>query len=253
MASLEAHEIYSRLHLGNEGDVDFYLRAAKGAKNILEIGCGWGRIASELLKAGHLVTGIDTNADFLAAARIESPAGSFELSDACDGESWPFEDGSFDRVLIPYNTLYALGGSSNVLRCLQAAEKKLTPEGELWFDVYPVDELHAHRSAGMEPEEEDDHEAIATWSDPLGPIDIFERTDFLPKLPALEVSYEAHQQGRCIGRLQMRHDYLPSHEIIELTESAGLTVLGLWGDFLGSPMTEEAEQLVFACGKAAES
>lgn len=252
MTSLEAHELYSRLHVGNEGDLEFYLRCAQGAEKVLEIGCGWGRIASALVKAGHQVVGIDTDPNFLKRARENVPQGHFALADAANEETWAFEGGSFERILIPYNTLYALGGGSNMLACLKAAAGRLQKGGELWFDVYPVDDLHAHRLAGHEPDDDDDDAPVAIWEDEDGEITVYERSEFVADEPALQVTYRALRNGLEIGNLQMRHDYLPSEEIVQLVEDAGLSVLGMWGDFEGSPVDDDAEQLIFACVKSDE-
>ena len=67
----------------------------------LEIGCGEGRVARDLVKRGHRVTGVDASPTMLDAAREAHSEGEYELADAAD---LPFEDDSFDLV-VSYNSL----------------------------------------------------------------------------------------------------------------------------------------------------
>lgn len=74
-------EMYDKLHqdmdflaVGPDGeapqDARFYLDLiGKPPKNILDIGCGTGRVAIPLAKAGHHVTGIDVSAAMLNIAK----------------------------------------------------------------------------------------------------------------------------------------------------------------------------------------
>jgi ubiquinone/menaquinone biosynthesis C-methylase UbiE len=65
-------------------------------RQVLEIGCGSGRITS--LLAGHTkqLIGIDPDPDLIGQARSELPGVDFRLA---KGEALPFSDNSFDLVL----------------------------------------------------------------------------------------------------------------------------------------------------------
>lgn len=90
-------------------------------KRILDLGCGGGGLAKDLVARGAEVTGADPNAEALLSARRSVENAAFIEASA---EALPFEDGSFDAV-VTVNTLHhvpmpsmgdALGEMARVLR-----------------------------------------------------------------------------------------------------------------------------------------
>lgn len=65
------------------------------AASILDLGCGTGAMAGFFRSEGYV--GVDVNARYISRARAKKSAYRFEVA---DGRSLPFEDGSFDAVLI---------------------------------------------------------------------------------------------------------------------------------------------------------
>ena len=66
---MEAARLFSLLHTGSPGDVDFYTAACRGAGSVLELGCGFGRLLAPLAQAGLQVTGVDSDPAMLQLAR----------------------------------------------------------------------------------------------------------------------------------------------------------------------------------------
>jgi len=68
-------------------------------KRVLDVGCGDGRLAARFAASGADVTGIDTSASMIAAAR-EGAASIGLRARFCRGsaEALPFPDGAFDLV-----------------------------------------------------------------------------------------------------------------------------------------------------------
>ncbi|HXB14396.1 MAG TPA: class I SAM-dependent methyltransferase [Solirubrobacteraceae bacterium] len=62
----------------------------------LDVACGEGRLARELLRLGHNVVGVDSSPSLAAAARAQEP--SFELHVA-DATEMPLADGAADLVV----------------------------------------------------------------------------------------------------------------------------------------------------------
>ena len=90
---------WNRVAWGNyESNLEFLRRAGltSAMTRVLEIGCGKGAILGFLQKAGHVVTGIDVDADALAYCL--APDANLPVSVA-SGDTLPFSDGSFDAVL----------------------------------------------------------------------------------------------------------------------------------------------------------
>jgi 2-polyprenyl-3-methyl-5-hydroxy-6-metoxy-1,4-benzoquinol methylase len=74
----------------------FLLEHAQPGELLLDVGCGEGVFASELLRAGTRVVGIDVAAEPLRRARERDPALDLRLVE--EGEPWPLPDGGFDAV-----------------------------------------------------------------------------------------------------------------------------------------------------------
>ena len=63
---------------------------------VLDVGCGEGRFAAELARAGFLVVGVDVAEEPLRRARATYPDLDLRLIPVCG--SWPLADASFDVV-----------------------------------------------------------------------------------------------------------------------------------------------------------
>jgi SAM-dependent methyltransferase len=74
----------------------FLLEHVAAGERVLDVGCGEGWFASELVRAGVSVVGIDVAQEPLRRARARDPALDLRLVDA-DGP-WPLEDAGFDAV-----------------------------------------------------------------------------------------------------------------------------------------------------------
>lgn len=74
----------------------FLLEHVAAGERVLDVGCGEGRFASELARAGVHVVGIDVAEEPLRRARERDPGLDLRIVDA-DGP-WPVRDASFEAV-----------------------------------------------------------------------------------------------------------------------------------------------------------
>jgi 2-polyprenyl-3-methyl-5-hydroxy-6-metoxy-1,4-benzoquinol methylase len=102
MPSLEYHEgLWHGVPEGLEPS-DFALRGrfllerVSAGERVLDVGCGEGRFAVELLGAGAQVVGIDVAEEPLRRARARHP--ELDLRLVSDAGPWELEDSSFDVV-----------------------------------------------------------------------------------------------------------------------------------------------------------
>ncbi len=247
---LDDAELYERLHTGTPGDLELYVRACSGAARVLELGSGAGRVATCLARnlPEISVTGLELDPALLARAQtaIEAlPAETRARVQMVQGDMRKFRFSEpFDRILLPYNGLYCLGGATAALACFRACADQLTPEGELWLDVYSVDAFHAEAPSGDEAPEDDD-EPVARIEIDGQLLDVLERSSWLRDQQELRVTYEVRgSRNQIIGRQQLTHHYLTSPEVFELLDTAGFEVAAAWGDFEGAPFDEDTDHLI---------
>ena len=133
-------------------DAFFALVPEPGAAT-LEVGCGEGRVARDLVARGHRVTGLDASPTLLRAAAEADPDSRYVEAAA---EALPFEDGAFDLV-VAYNSLMdvadmpaAVGEAARVLAPggrLCACVTHPLPDAGSWRDdeTYAVTESYLDR------------------------------------------------------------------------------------------------------------
>ena len=94
----------------------------------LDIGCGEGRVARELMRSGHAVKGIDASKTLVEAARAGDPPVDAVQADAAD---LPLEDACADLAV----AFMALQSIDNLGGAIQEAARVLQPSGHLAFAV----------------------------------------------------------------------------------------------------------------------
>ncbi len=88
-----------------EAEITHVLGCVAGTGRVLELGCGYGRVACRLVVAGRRIVGIDTARESLRLAQNVAH-GSCEFA-AMDAGSLAFADGSFDAVVCVQNGICA--------------------------------------------------------------------------------------------------------------------------------------------------
>lgn len=78
----------------------FELLGRVAGKTLLDVGCGDGELASDLARRGAIVTGLDTDAAMISAARRRSESERTQLR-LVEGQAeyLPFDNESFDNVV----------------------------------------------------------------------------------------------------------------------------------------------------------
>jgi SAM-dependent methyltransferase len=79
---------------------------------MLEVGCGEGRVCRDLRAIGYQPTGVDGSPTLVELAAAADPAGRYVVADAA---ALPFPDGTF-RVVVAYNVLMYLDDLDGAMR-----------------------------------------------------------------------------------------------------------------------------------------
>src|ERR1041385_9430035 len=79
--------------------IPYLINAAevKAGMSVLDVACGPGYVSDAVRKAGAIPKGVDFSGKMIAIAKTTFPGISFAKGDA---QNLPFEDATFDRVLI---------------------------------------------------------------------------------------------------------------------------------------------------------
>lgn len=132
-------ELYDLEMEGFRDDFRFYRDRLSGKQNVLELGCGSGRITHHLAENGFMVTGCDISLSMLKEAQIRQ--GSREQYVCMDMRQLGFLC-AFDGILIPYNTLNLLYNHRCTLNCLEKCRSICHQTGKLLFQVFtPTSEI----------------------------------------------------------------------------------------------------------------
>ena len=113
---------YDRMnHLMTAGlDRCWRKRAVQGVHGkVLDVACGTGDMAVELLRQGCSVTGVDLSTEMMAIAKRKAPQAEYRLADV---ERLPFGEASFDAVTCAFgvrNFVHLEQGLHEMLRVLK--------------------------------------------------------------------------------------------------------------------------------------
>ncbi len=115
-------------------EIDHVLSRLSPEGSVLELGCGYGRVAFELANAAGRVVGIDTSPENLALARrLAGDSGRCEFLEM-DAADLSFPDGEFDAVVCIQNGICAFGVDQK--RLLGEAVRVTRSGGRVLFSSY---------------------------------------------------------------------------------------------------------------------
>lgn len=106
-------------------------------KEILELGCGTGAHARELMKLGYAVTGIDSSLPMVLLAEERSPKAGSHGSSFSHGDLRDFRAGrDFDVVLALFHVMSYQTSNSDLRAAMATAAVHLRPGGLFIFDCW---------------------------------------------------------------------------------------------------------------------
>lgn len=125
-------------------DADGIQRQLLGAPgtHVLDVACGFGRIAGQLHRRGYQVTGIDLSADQLRLAGHRNPGPTYLRRDMREPPAGPY-----DAVLNVYSSFGYFADHNDDIAALHAWYAVLRPGGILLMDLFHRDAV-AHAFSG---------------------------------------------------------------------------------------------------------
>jgi len=224
-------------------DVPFWERIAASVDGqVLELGCGTGRISIPLARSGVHIVGIDRSAAMLdrAVRRRQAPSRQRRKIRKPalvrgDIRSLPFAAGTFAMVLAPYGILQSLLRDRDVQATLNAVGHVLEPGGLFGIDLVPD---------------------VPNWKEYKNRVQLRGRMAGGAQLTLVESVRQDPQRGlttfeqRYIqrrGRRVLRHRFeltfrtLSIKQMTRRIERAGFAIEAVLGDYRGRPWDERAD------------
>lgn len=121
-------------------DITFYKHYIQAGYHILDIGCGTGRVAIELVQHNVQVMGIDISQTMLAIFREKLSLLSPELTQNISfiqADMTHFNlNKSFDLIIFPFRVFQALITNEQRVKCLAAIKAHLKPNGKAIINMF---------------------------------------------------------------------------------------------------------------------
>lgn len=252
-AHYEDPAYYTKTYKNRLDDVRYYvdLAIANGGP-ILEYGCGNGRIAIPIARAGVAITGVDLSAPMLSDLKkrlAEEPAPVRSLVQTKRGDMRSARLGRrFPLIFCTFNAFLHLYARRDVERFLARVREHLAPRGELVFDI-----------SIPEPEElmRDPSRAFGTprflyprEGDPRGGflVKYTERFDYDKIRQILFVSMEfTPASGGESWVTPLAHRQFHPAELSALLHYNGFDIVLAHGDFDGAPLGPESAHMIVRC------
>ncbi len=228
-------------------DVAFWQRLAAASEgDVLELGCGTGRISLPVAKSGTALTGIDRSAPMLArahrrlvrahlAARVRFVRGDIRVL--------PFRHRRFGLVMAPYGILQSLVRERDLAATLASVARVLVKGGRFGIDLVP--DLPAWS----------EYYGRKTLSGRMGRdtrVSLVEsvRQDRAKKLTIFDQRYTTVRgRERRLHRFSLTFRTLTVPQMARRLERAGFSVDAVLGDYRGGPWDPRADVWVLLARK----
>ncbi len=235
---------YDLIHKQDPGDVGLWLSfAGRTDRPVLEVGVGTGRIAFELARAGHEVTGIDPSSAMLARARARAEEDAIDVT-LIEGRitDLTLERDHYGLVLVPADVFLYCADGEEQLATLRGIAAALVFNGLLALDLPgPAQWLDADTNG----------QALLVFSDQLeggGALDVWHlhEDDLATQVRVLRVTYETTDAEGLVRRKQSDHTlrYVYPFEAEYLLRMAGLVQADVYGDYELGPLTSDSERMI---------
>ncbi len=233
-------------------DVQFYVEEARDAGNVLEVGCGTGRILLPIARSGRSIDGLDASRKMLERCRTKLLAEPDAIRDRVTlhrGDARSFDLGrQFDLVTAPFRVVQHLTTIDDQLAFLESAARHLAPGGRLVFDVFNPNFAALVSADGTE--REDTPETSLPDGRSLRRAGRVSRVRWIDQVSEIELIYYVSREPggnteRLVQSFEMR--WFLRAELVHLLARGGFRVCSIYGDFDRAALTDTSpEQIVCA-------
>lgn len=234
-------------------DIPFYTDyALKQNGEILELGCGTGRVALALAKQGLKVTGLDLSEQMLEVFKHKLDMQP-ELKDKISIVHGNMACFSFDRkfslIIAPFRAFQALTDDSDIAMSLKCIKEHLADDGIFIVNVFNprgvMDESWCYPETVQweRLDESTGNYVVKThWGDRIDPKNQVIYAHF-----AFKVTGKNGITTRITDDFKLKYYYRDQIKLI--IEKAGLTIKESFGWYDRTPLNENAREIILVCGR----
>ncbi|MFZ5917873.1 MAG: class I SAM-dependent methyltransferase [Chloroflexota bacterium] len=212
---------------------------------VLELGCGTGRLALHLARAGFQVTGVDHSPAMLAIARHKLARSGLaaqvqllqaDLAHLALNRRYPL-------ATLAINTFMHFVTLADQLHILEVARRHLQPDGLLIIDLPRGERL-------MSPEAGGPYTVTQVLTDAGSGRPVFKTATVTPhpadQMQLLTLAYDETDDAglvhRCTASFEVRYFY--RYELELLLDKAGLEVTALYGSYALDAYEDDSERMI---------
>lgn len=224
---------YYDASLEDRGDLPFWESMARrwGAKRILELGCGTGRVTAVLARQASVIAG-DLLIEMVHRARRKAPGANLCVLDLKD---FRFA-ARFDLVILADDPMAHLTSPAERENVLERIAQHLTPDGRVVFEgLYRPSGKESLATAVPVPRRGGTPFVVEESWKPMGPE------------PLWSATYRYIDGPSVTEATSLQRSWI--QEEIERLPDAGLQVQHLWGDFDERPFGETSPRLLIVARK----
>lgn len=217
--------------------------AARTDRPVLEVGVGTGRVALALARAGFEVLGVDPSPAMLAVARAKAERDALEVQ-FVEGRlpELRLERGRYGLVLFPFDVFLSFRDPEEQATNLRAAQEAVHFDGfvildlpgpALWLDPSTNGQPFLLYSGALE-----DGARLEVWH--------VHEDDLARQERVVRMAYDVVDSDGRLRRFLSEHRlrYVYPAEVEYLVRSAGLALVGLYGDYELGALRNESERMV---------
>lgn len=210
------------------------LLALSPGKKVIDLGCGKGRHAIQLSKAGIQVTALDFSSHYLEALqeRVLSEHLSIDIVHQ-DMRTWE-EKNTYDAAYLMFTSFGYFSDADNE-KVIQHIASSLKPKGKFVIDIENRDYILKFFI----------HEK---WREKENGI-LLERHKFFPLTSVLTTKRILLNRNGDQKESFRQYRLYSAHEILTLADKAGMTLTDSMGDYTGIPYQLNSPRMIFAFQK----
>lgn len=239
-------------------DIQFYIDYAKSYNciNILELGCGTGRVAISLAKEGFNVTGLDLSDEMLDVFREK-----LEKLDKLDdntkdkielvhGSMADFNlNKKFDLITAPFRAFACLTDDKDIENSLNCVKNHLTDNGIFIVNVFNPD-LGRMNENWCYPERVQWERLDENTGNYVIKKDSGDKIDLKNRIIYITFIYEVKDKTGNISKFEdkLKLKYYYENQLQDIIEKAGLNIKEKFGWYDKTGIQDANRELIFVCG-----